>query len=84
MINTAIELLNDQVTPFEILNLHEEMDADYVLVDVNSLLVAVKVCYSNWISFERISPEERKNILGSLVRDFDSCIKTGMIEDILI
>jgi len=84
MIHNAIELLNDQVTPFEILNLHEEMDVDYILVAVNSIMVAVKVCYGDEISFERISPEKRKHILDSLVRSSESCTKAGLHEEILI
>jgi len=47
-------------------------------------MVAVKVCYGDEISFERISPEKRKHILDSLVRSSESCTKAGLHEEILI
>lgn len=84
MIHKAIELLNDQVTPFEILTLHEERDADYILASVNSILVAVRVCYGNKLSFERISPEDKSRILDSLVRRSEFSTKACLLEDILI
>lgn len=84
MIHNAIELLNDQVTPFEILNLHEERDTDYILVAVNSILAAVKVCYGDEISFDRIPPAERSHILDSLLRTSESHTKVGLFEEVLI
>lgn len=84
MIHNAIELLNDQVTPFEILNLHEERDTDYILVAVNSILAAVKVCYGDEISFDRISPEERSHILDCLLRISGSYTSEHLLEEILI
>lgn len=84
MIHNAIELLNDQVTPFEILNLHEERDKDYILASVNSILVAVRVCYGNKLSFGRIPPEDKSRILDSLVRRSEFSTKAGLLEDVLI
>lgn len=66
MIHRLINLLNDQSTPFKILNLYEDKDTDYLLVSIESMLVAVEVSYGDEISFKRISQESKGRVLCNL------------------
>ncbi len=63
MVNTLIAKLNEPNPTFKIWGLYEDNEIDYVLLCVESQLIAVEVDYSGDISFRRIPKSKRSQVL---------------------